>query len=136
MTCTITSPQDGSNNDGSLGGGNVGTQVDTLTLVLVGVVGLMFAAVALAMIARNAGRKAALNARKNEKMYNAVFDEEEERRQEWIDYYVAQGQLDEARALGWTGQAAASVPQWKQYEQDQAVAQQSSMPSMPDLDQL
>ena len=48
-----------------------------------------------------------------------------------------QGQLDEARALGWTGQgAAAPVPQWQQYEQQQAEAQRSAMPSMPDLDQL
>ena len=97
----------------------------------------MLAAVALAMIARNAGRKAALSARENEKLSNAAFNEEEERRQEWINYYVAQGQLDEARALGWTGQgAAAPVPQWQQYEQQQAEAERSSMPSMPDLDQL
>ena len=34
---------------------------------------------------------------REQKMSNAAFNEEEERRQEWIDYYVAQGQLDEAR---------------------------------------
>ncbi|MEE2667161.1 MAG: hypothetical protein VYC27_05930 [Candidatus Thermoplasmatota archaeon] len=137
VTCTITAPQDNGDGDASLGGGDIGAQVDTLTLVLVGVVGLMLAAVALAMIARNAGRKAALSARENEKLSNAAFNEEEERRQEWINYYVGQGQLDEARALGWTGQgAAAPVPQWQQYEQQQAEAERSSMPSMPDLDQL
>ena len=137
VTCTITAPQDDGDGDAALGGGDIGAQVDTLTLVLVGVVGLMLAAVALAMIARNAGRKAALGARENEKLSNAAFNEEEERRQEWINYYVAQGQLDEARALGWTGQgAAAPVPQWQQYEQQQAEAQRSAMPSMPDLDQL
>ena len=60
VTCTITAPQDDGDGDAALGGGDIGAQVDTLTLVLVGVVGLMLAAVALAMIARNAGRKAAL----------------------------------------------------------------------------
>ena len=78
-----------------------------------------------------------MGARQNEKLSNAAFDEEEGRRLEWINYYVAQGQLDEARALGWTGQGGAEVvPQWKQYEQEQVDAQRSSMPSMLDLGQL
>ena len=47
---------------------------------------------------------------------------------------VEAGQLDEARALGWT--EPAEMPQWKQHEMQEAAATQAAIPTMLDLDQL
>ena len=58
--------------------------------------------------------------------------EEEARKKQWIDYYVSQGLLDKAKELGW--QDTSELPQWKQYELQQA--EQASMPTMLDLDNL
>jgi hypothetical protein len=111
-----------------------------VTVALVVVVALVGAGIGLAMIARKAGRAAVMQARAEAKLTDASFHEEEERRKEWIRYYVAQGQLEEARALGWMGEdvatSTAAVPQWKQYEMEQQAAQQAALPSMPDLDNL
>ena len=139
VTCSITEPTDRASGAGG-GGEGLAANVDLLTVLLVGVVALVLAGLGLAMIARNAGRKAVMQAREGAKLTDASFQEEEERRQEWIRYYVSQGQLDEARALGWSGgevaAPAAAVPQWKQYEMEQQAAQQAAMPSMLDLDNL
>ena len=56
-----------------------------------------------------------------EAMVNAELDDESQRRQEWIDYYVAQGDLTKARELGWNEMQAGqmqshqeqNLPQWK-----------------------
>ena len=52
----------------------------------------------------------------------------------WIDYYVANGQLDEARALGWSDPA--DLPQWKQFEQQQKAEQDAAIPTMLNLDDI
>ena len=69
-------------------------------------------------------------------MVNSAFSEEDERRTAWIDYYVTNGQLDEARALGWVGDDAAELPQWKQYEIQQQQEKDAAIPKMFDLDDI
>ena len=69
-------------------------------------------------------------------MVNLAFSEDEERRLAWIDYYVTNGQLDEARALGWTEPVAADVPQWKQFEIQQKQEEEAAIPKMVNLDDL
>ena len=59
-------------------------------------------------------------------------EDEEERREQWISYYVANGDLDKARELGWTDPS--SLPAWKQHEIQQQEALQASIPTMLDLD--
>jgi WD40 repeat protein len=139
VTCTITKPTDDGSGAGG-GGEGLAANIDLVTVALVVVVALVGAGIGLAMIARKAGRAAVMQARAEAKLTDASFHEEEERRKEWIRYYVAQGQLEEARALGWMGEdvatSTAAVPQWKQYEMEQQAAQQAALPSMPDLDNL
>ena len=134
VTCTITAPQDDGDGDAALGGGDIGAQVDTLTLVLVGVVGLMLAAVALAMIARNAGRKAALGPGEREVVQRGF--QRRRRAPPRVDQLLrgtgstrrSEGtRLDRPRR-GRSGASMAAV------RQQQAEAQRSAMPSMPDLD--
>ena len=69
-----------------------------------------------------------------ERMVNLAMEDEDSRRQEWIDYYVGQGDLEKARRLGWTGPEV--VPVWQQYEQERVAQERASMPDMIDLDNL
>jgi len=69
-------------------------------------------------------------------MVNDAFSEDEERRTAWIDYYVANGQLDEAKALGWVEQSTEELPQWKQFEIQQNQEQDEAIPTMVNLDDI
>ena len=63
-----------------------------------------------------------------------MFQEEEARKQEWIDYYVTQGDTAKAIELGWT--PPAEVPQWQQHQMQQEQAEQASIPTMFSLDDV
>jgi hypothetical protein len=86
------------------------------------------------MIAKQAGRRKAAYSRAEEMKVSAMFQEEEARKQEWIDYYVAQGDTAKATELGWTPPAA--VPQWQQHQMEQEEAQQAAVPTMFSLDDV
>ena len=66
--------------------------------------------------------------------HQRVVAEEEERRQAWIQHYIAEGNYAEARALGWEG--TEGLPEWKQYEMQQQAAQEAAIPTMMDLENL
>ena len=83
-------------------------------------------------IARNKARKE----KADEAMVISAFSEEDERRTAWIDYYVTNGQYDEARALGWVGVNPAELPQWKQFEMQQQQAHDAAIPNMINLDDI
>ena len=134
VTCLITEDPTLNQNTGdgevdSTSGGS-----DTGMLVLGGVAALMLTLIFVAMISKQiAGRKSAKR-RAEERMVNMAMEDEELRRQEWIDYYVGQGDLEKARELGWTGPE--QVPVWQQYEQQRVEEERASMPGMIDLDNL
>ena len=69
-------------------------------------------------------------------MVNSAFSEEDERRTAWIDYYIANGQLEEARALGWVGDNTNELPQWRQFEIQQQQEQDAAIPTMVNLDDI
>ena len=106
--------------------------LDTELLILVGLMSL--AIISVAMIAKQAGRRKAFHNRAEEMKVSAMFQEEEERRLEWIDYYVAQGDTAKAMELGW--QPPAEIPQWQQHQMQQQQAQQEAVPTMMSLDEL
>jgi len=86
------------------------------------------------MVSKQMARKKSTK-RIQEEMYIAKqMDEDEQRRLEWIDFYVAEGDLDKAKELGWTGDE--TVPQWKQYEIDKQAVQEAAIPDMLSLDDL
>ena len=84
------------------------------------------------MRSRLEGRRKAAYNRAEEMKVNAMFQEEEARRLEWIEYYVAQGDTAKAMELGW--QPPAEVPQWQQHQMQQQQAQQEAVPTMMSLD--
>jgi hypothetical protein len=94
----------------------------------------LLALIFVAQLAKASSKRKASAERAEERKMDVAFSEEEERRLAWIDHYVAAGQLDEARALGWTEQQA--TPEWKQYEMQQQAEADASVPTMFDLNQL
>jgi hypothetical protein len=117
--------------------GETSTEVEskssnTLVYAMGGVIAFMLAAILVAMLARQASRKRLMRERAIERKAEEQFMDEEERREQWISYYVANGELDKARELGWVDPA--SLPAWKQHEIQQQEALQASIPTMLDLD--
>tara|TARA_B100000003_G_scaffold207206_1_gene224311 strand:+ start:158 stop:3574 length:3417 start_codon:yes stop_codon:yes gene_type:complete len=102
--------------------------------ILVGLIVFLLAIITVAMVAKQAGRRKSAFSRAEEMKVNAMMDEEEERRLEWIEYYVAQGDTAKAMELGWT--PPQEIPQWQQYQMQQQQAQQESVPTMMSLDDI
>ncbi|MEK9697126.1 MAG: hypothetical protein VW270_15295, partial [Candidatus Poseidoniales archaeon] len=117
----------GSSDDG-------GWDIDSELFILGGLIVFLLAIIIVAMVAKQAGKRKAAYSRAEEMKANAMMDEENERRQEWIDYYVAQGDTAKAMELGWT--PPQEKPQWQQYQMEQEQAQQEAIPDMFSLDDL
>ena len=105
---------------------------NTMLYAMGGIIAFMLAAILVAMLARQASRNKMMRERAIERKAEEQLMDEEERREQWIDYYVANGEFDKARELGWVDPA--SLPAWKQHEIQQQEALQASIPSMLDLD--
>jgi len=115
-------------------GGDDGFAIGGDVLVLIGLAIFLMAVISVAMIAKQAGRRKAAYSRAEEMKVSAMFQEEEARKQEWIDHYVSQGDTAKAMELGWTPPAA--VPQWQQHQIQQEQEQQEAVPNMFSLDNL
>ena len=57
----------------------------------------------------------------------AFNEEEQERRQKWIDHYLSTGEIDKAKELGYVEKA-----EW-QVHMEQEDAEAASLPSLGDL---
>ena len=132
VTCAITS--DPSLDTGSDSTGFGFSSDSTSFLIMGGAIVLLLSLIFVAQIAKASARRKASTERAEERKMDLAFSEEEERRLAWISHYVAAGQLDEARALGWTEDQP--MPEWKQYEMQQQAAQQEAIPTMLDLNKL
>ena len=108
--------------------------LDTNIVILIALLVFLMAVISVAMIAKQAGRRKAAYNRAEEMKVSAMFQEEETRRLEWIDYYVAQGDTAKAMELGW--QPPAEVPQWQQHQMQQQQAEQAAVPKMFSLDDV
>lgn len=134
VTCAITEDPNQANNEGGEQVDSTAGANDMAVMLFGGVAALMLVLIFVAMISKQmAGRKAAKR-KAEERMVNLAMEDEDSRRQEWIDYYVGQGDLEKARELGWTGPEV--VPVWQQYEQERVAQERASMPDMIDLDNL
>ena len=108
--------------------------LDTNIVILIALLVFLMAVISVAMVAKQAGRRKAAYNRAEEMKVSAMFQEEETRRLEWIDYYVAQGDTAKAMELGW--QPPAEVPQWQQHQMQQQQAEQAAVPTMFSLDDV
>ena len=130
--CGITEDPSLSSNDdgeaGSLLSGNGGT-----LQIMGGIIIFLLALIVVAQVAKTAGRRKAVANKREDQLAQASVAEEEERRQAWIQHYIAEGNYAEARALGWEG--TEGLPEWKQYEMQQHAAIEAAIPSMVELGQ-
>jgi len=127
--CIQTEPDDGS--DPAAEGKSLVEWAQTIGIVLVG---LLLLAILVAMIARQAAKRSNQLMRQNLALQEQIFEEEDGRRQQWIDYYVDQGDLEKAKELGWVEKA-----EWQLHEEEkeqQAVEQIEALPDALDLDDL
>ena len=106
--------------------------LNTLTL-MGGAIIFLLALIFVAQLAKTAGKRRAVQSKRDEQMVQDAFGEEEERRQAWVQHYLAEGNYAEARALGWEGD---EIPEWKRYEMQQQAAQEAAIPTMLSLDDV
>jgi len=128
--CVITEAQQ----DDVKGSGEESSGIEPM-FILAGVILLLLAALVIIQVAKqSARRKGKVLVSEDEflELRGEHSREEEERKQKWIDYYLSQGMNDKAKELGW--QDISELPQWKQYEIEQAAAAET--PTMFDLDNL
>ena len=131
--CSITSDPSLQSNDGGGGSSLLSGENGTLQ-IMGGVIIFLLALIVGAQVSRAAGKRRAMANKREEQLSQASVAEEEERRQAWIQHYLAEGNYAEARALGWEG--TEGLPEWKQYEMQQQAAQDAAIPTMMDLENL
>ena len=132
VTCKITEPQQNGGSDSESAASSTEP-----TLVYMGIaIMILLSIIIVAQFSKTLAKSKSRKERIDEAMVNSAFSEEDERRTAWIDYYVANGQLDEARALGWVGEEPTEMPQWKQFEIQQQQAQDEAIPNMVNLDDI
>ena len=132
VVCKITEPQQGGESDSESASSSTEP-----TLVFMGIaIMILLSVIIVAQFSKTLAKNKSRKERIDEAMVNSAFSEEDERRTAWIDYYLANGQLDEARALGWVGEEPTEMPQWKQFEIQQQQAQDEAIPNMVNLDDI
>ncbi len=130
--CTITADPNAESEGGDTSSFLSG---ENSTLVWMGgVIIFMLALIIVAQVSRAAGKRKAMMANQEKQLAQASIGEEEERRQAWIQHYIAEGNYAEARALGWEG--TEGLPEWKQHEMQQQAAAEAAIPNMLDLENL
>jgi len=130
--CTITVDPNAESEEGDTSSFLSG---ENNTLVWMGgVIIFMLALIIVAQVSRAAGKRKAMVANQEKQLAQASIAEEEERREAWIQHYIAEGNYAEARALGWEG--TEGLPEWKQHEMQQQAAAEAAIPTMLDLENL
>ena len=133
VKCSITEDPNSENNVQS-DSSNEG-QSSVLIFLGIAIVALL-SIIIVAQFSKTLAKSKSKKEKLEEIMVNDAFSEDEERRTAWIDYYVANGQLDEAKALGWVEQSTEELPQWKQFEIQQKQEQDEAIPTMVNLDDI
>ena len=82
----------------------------------------------MAMISRQAAKRRYVSEQKRLQVQEEAFNEEEDRRMAWADYYAQQGDFEKAKELGWV-----EKPQWQLHQEQEAAEALASIPSLEDL---
>ena len=93
-----------------------------------GLVVLLLSLIFVALVAKQMGARKRLSEIKDMQAQEMAFnEEEEERRQQWIDHYLSTGDIEKAKELGYVEKA-----EW-QVHMEQEAAEKASLPSLDDL---
>ena len=120
--CTVTEPESE---------GSQAEEEDSSSLILYimgGAIALMLALIFVALVAKQMGARKRLSEIKNLQAQEMAFNnEEQERRQKWIEHYLATGQIEKAKELGYVEKA-----EW-QVHMEQQEAEKNALPEFGDL---
>ncbi|MBT4059640.1 MAG: hypothetical protein HOE69_04960 [Euryarchaeota archaeon] len=121
--CEKTSLDDGDGSANSQGK----SLIEWVQFIGIGLVAILLLSILVAMIARQAAKRSNQLMRQNLALQEKIFEDEDDRRQDWIDYYVGQGDLEKAKELGWVEKA-----DWQIHEEEKAEAAIKAIESLPD----
>jgi len=99
-----------------------------------GVIVFLLLAILVAMGSKAAGQRKVVKEKHEHFALEQAHLEEEERRQAWIQHYLAQGDFIEARKLGWDG--SEDMPQWQAHQIQEQAAAEAAIPTMMNLEDL
>jgi len=120
--CKITAPT-GKSGDG----GGISPMVLAIG-ALITIVAFMLVLIFVAMIAKqSAGRRRMVEIREMRDQDEIFSQDEEDRRQLWVEHFLAEGDLEKAKELGWVDKA-----DW-QIHMEKKDAEEASLPSFDDL---
>ncbi len=96
--------------------------------IMGGIIALMLSLIFVALVAKQMGARKRLSEIRDMQAQEMAFnDEEQERRQKWIDHYVSTGEIEKAKELGYVEKA-----EW-QVHMEQEAAEKAALPSLDDL---
>ena len=96
--------------------------------IMGGAIALMLALIFVALVAKQLGARKRLSEIRDMQAQEMAFnDEEQERRQKWIDHYLSTGEIEKAKELGYVEKA-----EW-QVHMEQEAAEKAALPSLGDL---
>ena len=111
-------------------GDSQGEEDDSSAMMYImgGFITLLLSLIFVALVAKQMGaRKRLSEIREMQQQEMAFNDEEQERRQKWIDHYLSTGDIEKAKELGYIEKA-----EW-QVHMEQEEAEKASLPSLGDL---
>jgi len=111
-------------------GNSQGEEEDSAAMLYImgGAIALLLSLIFVALVAKQMGaRKRLTEIRDLQAQEMAFSNEEQERRQKWIDHYLSTGEIEKAKELGYVEKA-----DW-QVHMEQEAAEQASLPSLGDL---
>lgn len=121
--CKITAPE---SDDPEKAGNSFAS--GTMMAIMGGVIAFMLALIFVALIAKQMGaRKRLAEIRVYQAQDLAFSEEEDDRRQKWIDHYLAAGDIEKAEELGYVDKA-----EW-QVHMEETAAETASLPDLGDL---
>jgi hypothetical protein len=108
-------------------------------ITILGIVGLLLAAILMAMISQQAAKRRYVSEQKRlqaqEEAFNKEEESENERRTAWANYYAQQGDFEKAKEYGWV-----EKPQWQIHQEQEAEKAEllaaEAMASIPSLEDL
>ena len=121
--CAVTSDptQEG---DGDAEGMSLASIATTIVGALIA---FLLLAILVAMISRQAAKRSNQLMRQNIALQEQIFEDEDSRRQEWIEYYLASGEIEKAKELGYE-----EKPEWIKHQEAEAKAEVEAVEALPD----
>ena len=96
--------------------------------IMGGAIALLLSLIFVALVAKQMGARKRLSEIRDMQAQEMAFnDEEQERRQKWIDHYLSTGDIEKAKELGYVEKA-----EW-QVHMEQEAAEKAALPSLGDL---